>query len=203
MNNIHVKICGTSAVANYDGKLTSGMVGLPVSIEYDDSWNSLYKTASFRVGKFVRSRENIGTATTVPWEVMRNSGKPLELGIEGRDENGNIVIPTVWASVSMVYEGANESIPAAPNPEVGEFPSTGAVIDDSQISPNTTWSSQKISNELENAGGGSGSIEIDTTLTQSGKAADAKAVGDKLGDIETALDSIIEIQNGLIGGGNG
>ena len=47
----------------------------------------------------------------------------------------------------------------------------------------------------------SSGVALDDTLTQSGKAADAKAVGDKLGDIETALDSIIEIQNGLIGGG--
>lgn len=47
----------------------------------------------------------------------------------------------------------------------------------------------------------SSGVALDDTLTQSGKAADAKAVGDKLGDIETALDSIIEIQNGIIGGG--
>jgi hypothetical protein len=33
-----------------------------------------------------------------------------------------------------------------------------------------------------------------------GKAADAKAVGDAIGDIETALDAIIAIQNELIGG---
>ena len=172
MNNIHVKICGTSAVANYDGKLTSGMVGLPVSIEYDETWNGLYKTASFRVGKFVRSRENIGTATTVPWEVMRNSGKPLEVGIEGKDEDGNIVIPTIWASISMVYDGATASIPAAPNPDIEDAPSGGGVvIDDSQISSSTTWSSQKISDEIESAGGGGGSVKgavlyTEQTLTE-------------------------------------
>ena len=42
--------------------------------------------------------------------------------------------------------------------------------------------------------------EPDTTLTESGVPADAKAVGDKLGAIETALDGIIAIQNELIGG---
>jgi hypothetical protein len=54
---------------------------------------------------------------------------------------------------------------------------------------------------------GGGSVELDTTLTQKGKAADAKAVGDAIGDVESALDSIeagldriIEIQNSLIGG---
>lgn len=47
---------------------------------------------------------------------------------------------------------------------------------------------------------GGGSVTLDTTLTQEGMAADAKAVGDKIGDIETALDGIIAIQNELIGG---
>lgn len=42
--------------------------------------------------------------------------------------------------------------------------------------------------------------ETDPTLSVSGKAADAKAVGNAIGDIETALDSIIAIQNSLIGG---
>ncbi len=81
-----------------------------------------------------------------------------------------------------------------------------AHIDDSSTAPDKTWSAQKLAaafkelaTALENLD--PSGVALDTTLTQSGKAADAKAVGDKLGDIETALDSIIEIQNGLIGGG--
>ena len=74
-----------------------------------------------------------------------------------------------------------------------------AHIDDSSTAPDKTWSAQKLAAALENLD--PTGVALDTTLTQSGKAADAKAVGDKLGDIETALDSIIEIQNGLIGGG--
>lgn len=57
---------------------------------------------------------------------------------------------------------------------------------------------------LSNTGG---SVELDTTLSVSGKAADAKAVGDAIGDIDSALDSIIAeqeaiiaIQEALIGG---
>lgn len=66
----------------------------------------------------------------------------------------------------------------------------------------------------EGSGGGGSTVELDTTLTKSGKAADAKAVGDRmttiedtlvdveesLGEIETALDSIIALQESLIGG---
>jgi hypothetical protein len=120
MTRIIVKVAGSSVTATATGKLTSGMVGIHVSIEYDSAWEGMIKTAVFKVGSFSRDRRNVGTETTVPWEVMRYSGKPLEVGVEGKDQYGNIVMPTVWSPISMVYAGANASIPAAPNPEKEE-----------------------------------------------------------------------------------
>lgn len=43
---------------------------------------------------------------------------------------------------------------------------------------------------------------VDISLTQRSVPADSFTVGQKLGDVETALDNIIAIQNNLIGGGN-
>lgn len=43
-------------------------------------------------------------------------------------------------------------------------------------------------------------VKTDNSLSQSNRPADAAAVGEKLGDIETAIDSIIAIQESLIGG---
>lgn len=150
MTNIILNVNGATAVAKVDGLLTSGMVGVTLSVTYDDSWSGLKKTACFKVGSFTRSRENIGTSTTVPWEVLRNHGKTLEVGIEGKDSDGNIVIPTTWAIVSKILPGANADIPGASNPEHVDVPTgNGAVIDDSQISTNTTWSSDKISKEID------------------------------------------------------
>lgn len=56
--------------------------------------------------------------------------------------------------------------------------------------------------EIFNGGGGGGgtSVTIDKTLSITGAAADAKVVGDQLGNIEAALDHIIQLQNALIGG---
>lgn len=123
MTNIQINVTGSSIVATSSGKLTSGMVGVPVYIEYDSSWDSLTKTVSFRVGGFARSRTNVQSETTVPWEVMRHSGKPLEVGIEGKDQSGSLVMPTIWATVAIIYEGANANIPAAPNAGVaGNLP---------------------------------------------------------------------------------
>lgn len=155
MTSIVIKANGSSVVATIDGKLTSGMVGIPVTISYDSSWDDLIKTVSFRSGDFVRSRYSVGTSTSVPWEVMRRSGNVLEVGIEGRDADGNIVMPTVWTYVSKIHQGANATIPAAPNPDSGEIPSGGgASIDDSVIATDKTWSSKKISDEISNIPGG-------------------------------------------------
>lgn len=44
--------------------------------------------------------------------------------------------------------------------------------------------------------------DTDRTLTLSGWAADAKVVGDRLGDISEALDHILALQETLIGGGS-
>lgn len=129
MTNIKVKVNGSSITAEADGKMTSGMVGVPVVIEYNEEWNGLIKTAIFRVGQFSRDRRNIETYTTVPWEVMRHGGKILEVGIEGRDADDKIIMPTIWATVSMIFNGANATIPGAPTPdsEAGGGSAEGAV----------------------------------------------------------------------------
>lgn len=49
-------------------------------------------------------------------------------------------------------------------------------------------------------GSGGGSVDLDTTLTQAGMAADAKAVGDRFGDIDAAFDELHAYAQGLIGG---
>ena len=145
MTTIKLKVNGASATAVLDGILTSGMVGVDVKITYDDTWGNLNKTAVFRVGSFSRGRENIGTVTTVPWEVLRHSGKVLEIGVVGTDETGNVVIPTVWASVGTIRSGTQASVPGAPNPDAGDIGGgAGAPIDDSTIADDKTWSSLHI-----------------------------------------------------------
>ena len=63
-------------MAQLDGPLTSGMVGLKVDLSYDESWNGLTKTLVCRssMGKptldLVYILANIGTASTVAPEVM-------------------------------------------------------------------------------------------------------------------------------------
>lgn len=128
MTSIHIKTNGSSITAKADGKLTSGMVGISVTIEYDEAWIGLSKTAVFKVGDFVRDRKNIDTETTVPWEVMRRHGGQLLVGLEGKDQDGNIVMPTIFSPVGTIYQGALSGIPGSPNPDFGEETQSNAVL---------------------------------------------------------------------------
>lgn len=166
MTSIKIIASGSSISATLDGKITSGMIGVPVNIEYDDQWAGMNKTAFFRVGNFVRKRDSVGVFTTVPWEVLRKHGAKLEIGLEGRDADNNVVMPTIWCVVGTVHQGAQGDVPAAPNPGSGDNePTGGAVIDDSQISLSTTWSSKKIDDEIKNANG-NGSAENAVLYTE-------------------------------------
>lgn len=129
---ISVKTNKTAITATADCEITSGMVGLQVEIEYGDGWEGLKKFVSFRVGKFKRTRNDVQTETTVPWEVLRKSGDILYIGIEGRNENGDVVIPTVWASVGTIKCGASRGTTSAPTAEGGggggEVPPTDELV---------------------------------------------------------------------------
>lgn len=147
MTNIQLRVMGATATATVNGKITSGMVGLPVSIEYDESWAGLSRTAFFRAGNQTRKRTGVSDRTTVPWEILRNHSKRLEIGIEGRNASGDIVIPTVWATVCTISEGASGEILAAPLPN--KEPSQGGTsIDDAIVSSEYTWSSKNTVDKL-------------------------------------------------------
>lgn len=72
-----------------------------------------------------------------------------------------------------------------------------------QIDWADTWTTEVFEyatkEDLEDAITDVSNITVDKTLSIEGAAADAKAVGDALGDIDTALDNIIALQNSYIG----
>lgn len=108
MTSINVTVSGELAEAVRTGKLTTGMVGIPVSFSFDAAWEGLKKIAVFRCGSVIRDRSLIlSESTTVPHEVLMKAEEKLFVGAEGRAEDGTLVIPTVWAEVGVVLSGAN------------------------------------------------------------------------------------------------
>lgn len=120
MTNIKLIVTGAKARAEVDGVLTSGAVGIPVTIQYDSIWNGLTKNLVCRCGKWeptgaARTILGVDGAATVAHEVMI-AGNTLYLGIEGYNAEGTLVIPTMWASCGTIHPGADSDADPSADP---------------------------------------------------------------------------------------
>lgn len=122
MTHINIKISKAVAVAEKDGILTAGMVGVPVSFTFDSGWDGLAVTAVFSGSGVEKSVPLLGaTDTVVPWEVMAQPNTRLRIGVEGRLTDGTLVIPTTWAIVGTLIPGANATDDLAKPPTPTPF----------------------------------------------------------------------------------
>lgn len=87
--------------------VTSGSVNVyQVQFQFSDAWDGLERTAVFRAGPVCRSVLLDGEgACAIPWEVLEHHGPRLECGVYGTS-GGEIVLPTVWADLGLILEGA-------------------------------------------------------------------------------------------------
>lgn len=123
MTSIKLTVTGAEAWATVTGILTSGMVGIPVTIEYDEAWDGLTKNLMCRCSPWgsddgeIRTRLNVGEASTVAHEVMQPD-MYLYLGVEGFSADGTLVIPTAWAKCGKIEYGANTCEDPSTDPEL-------------------------------------------------------------------------------------
>ena len=123
MTSIMLTVTGARAKASVTGPLTSGMVGIPVTIEYDAAWDGLTKNLVCRCSPWgsdegeTRVILNVEKTATVAHEVMK-SDMYLYLGIEGFSSDGTLVMPTTWAKCDKIQYGANTCEDPSTNPEL-------------------------------------------------------------------------------------
>lgn len=88
--------------------VTSGSVNVyEVQFQFDSEWDGLEKTAVFQAGDFTVSTLLDETAMcTIPWEVLQDAKRTLYAGVYGT-KDGNIVLPTIWASLGEIKQGVN------------------------------------------------------------------------------------------------
>ena len=99
--------------------LTEGRVGLLCQFRFTGEWAGLAKTAVFDGAD---SRDVILKSDTVaiPAECLSTEGYSLSVGVYGKNAAGDIVIPTVYATVGKIQRSAYPSgkETAAPTPDV-------------------------------------------------------------------------------------
>lgn len=106
-----------NATANSDDSITSGSVGIPVTVSLSDDFDDLTTIMTFKAGNICVDRALTGTTTTVPLDVLEYHGRYLYIGVYAADSNGTVAIPTIWASAGMIYEGVLPSGVSPSDPE--------------------------------------------------------------------------------------
>ena len=119
MTQVFMDITGAQGRARKTGLLTAGMVGVPVQFSFSPEWAELNCLAVFRAGDVKKDNALTDGRSVIPAEVLQQPGQRLYLGVEGRSKQGDVVIPTVWAEVGQILEGAQ----AANDPALAPTPS--------------------------------------------------------------------------------
>lgn len=86
--------------------LTSGAVNVnTVQFGFSPDWKGLTKTAVFKAGSDTFSTLLTAPECFLPWEVLSVPNRTLYAGVYGT-RGGELVMPTVWASLGEIQEGA-------------------------------------------------------------------------------------------------
>jgi hypothetical protein len=181
MDGIKIEVTGNIArIVERPARITAGTVGLPVEFSFDNQWEGLSKTAVFKAGCVEMIVENIETQAAIPWEITDKPNVWLSIGVYGVNADGTVAITTIWANICVICDGANPdgAVSKAPTPPVWQR-LWNAIGNLTGLATNAKGNLVEAINEV-NSIALAGGIESDPTLSQSGKAADAKATGDAL-----------------------
>ena len=197
MDGIKIEVSGNIVrVIEKPARITAGTVGLPVEFTFDSQWDGLSKTAVFMAGDLQMSEVGVVNTATVPWEILQRHGVRLNIGVYGVNIDGSVAIPTVWAVIGTIQQSAYPGKDPDPTLPVWQklLNAIGNLLD---LKTNANSNLVDAINEacsIAGAGGitetggvteaggiaETGGIETDTTLSQSGGIADAKATGDAI-----------------------
>ena len=116
---IQIIVTERSISATPTTPVTSGSVGLPVKWTFSEEWDELVKTAVFRGSGEARDVALLTDECSVPADVLTESGGALEIGVYGRLADGTLVMPTIWARIDYIRDGAlpSEVSPTDPEPD--------------------------------------------------------------------------------------
>lgn len=109
-----------NAVYTSDDLITSGSIGIPVRFVLSADFDGLANIAVFQgSGVSIDVALTASRECVVPHEVVAIAGGYLRIGVYGRNGDGTIAIPTVWAEAKRILQGTvlSDVDPAAPTPD--------------------------------------------------------------------------------------
>lgn len=141
--------------------LTSGMVGQTVEFEYSTDFDGLTLTAVFTNGKTTVDVLNPDKQCVIPHEVLDTVGTVVRVGIYAVKGN-ELVIPTVYATIGIVLNGADPSGDVSADPTLPVWAQINGIIGnlddlDTDAKDNLVAA---INEAAQTGGGGSASITM-------------------------------------------
>lgn len=117
MDGIKIEVTGNIAkIIEKPQRITSGTVGLPIEFTFDSQWDGLTRVAVFRAGCITKTVDATQKKGVVPWEVLVHPDVWLSVGVHGTNDDGTVVIPTIWANVSAIQQGVTPSVDPTTDP---------------------------------------------------------------------------------------
>lgn len=115
--------CASAVVEPAGQPITAGSRGVPAEIHLSPEYDGLVVTAFFRseYGAWpVVLGETPGTVT-IPWEAMEKKSLTFDVGVVGKNGDGTIVIPTIWARAGKIVPATEDSglEPGDPSADIG------------------------------------------------------------------------------------
>lgn len=156
MTSVTITITGARAEARKTGPLTSGMVGVPVQFVFDPQWEGLHKIPVFKAGNLTKDNYLREDASQIPHEVLCSAGEILYIGVEGRSQQGDLVIPTVWAAAGKILPGAQAANDEALAPTPSQFERFMAEVEQVEEKIETALQKAKQSGEFNGEKGDPG-----------------------------------------------
>ncbi len=143
--------------------LTSGSVNVnTVKFEFSPDWEGLERTAVFRAadGEPVSVLLAAGDQCGIPWEVLSSHGQRISAGVCGT-RGAELVLPTVWADLGAVQEGACPGEPSRPpTPELWEqaLEKKGDALGYTEAGELGLYSGETLLSSVPVSGGGGGVV---------------------------------------------
>ena len=146
---------GADGAMTVPEKLTTGMLGRQVKLEFSSEWDDLTKTAVFAAGDVSIAVHGVGEIVTIPAEVLLVPMQRLYIGIYGELSDGTLIIPTIYARGPRIERGADPYGAVAGNPPMPKWKELEEQVE--ALEKNVTAMEEQVAALEQGGSGNSGS----------------------------------------------